>query len=99
MYPRGGILAKEALSGDCGWPVLKEAAPGLFDIALRQWVAPPRPAYPINRAEPPAKYSPCYRSVTWARTGGTFLKLIHPAELNGTEQFEAPMEQLNHPRL
>jgi len=43
------------------------------------------------------KNSLFYRSITGARTGATFMCLIHSAELNGVEPFEYLIELLKHP--
>ena len=43
------------------------------------------------------KNSLFYRTVTGARTGDTFISLIHTAELNGVEPFEYLIELLKHP--
>ena len=42
-------------------------------------------------------FSLFYQSATGARTGGTFMTLIHSAELNGVEPFEYLIELLKHP--
>ena len=43
------------------------------------------------------KNSLFYRSITGARTGDTFMSLIHSAELNGVEPFEFLVELLKQP--
>jgi len=51
----------------------------------------------LKRAIMHRKNSLFYRSVTGARTGDTFMSLIHSAELNGVEPFEYLIELLKHP--
>ena len=51
----------------------------------------------VKRAIMHRKNSLFYRSVTGARTGDTFMSLIHSAELNGVEPFEYLIELLKHP--
>jgi len=51
----------------------------------------------LKRAIMHRKNSLFYRSITGARTGDTFMSLIHSAELNGVEPFEYLIELLKHP--
>lgn len=51
----------------------------------------------VKRAIMHRKNSLFYRSATGARTGDTFMSLIHSAELNGVEPFEYLIEMLKHP--
>lgn len=51
----------------------------------------------LKRAIMHRKNSLFYRSITGARTGDTFMSLIHSAELNGVEPFEYLVELLKHP--
>ncbi len=51
----------------------------------------------VKRAIMHRKNSLFYRSLTGARTGDTFMSLIHSAELNGVEPFEYLIEMLKHP--
>ena len=51
----------------------------------------------VKRAIMHRKNSLFYRSLTGARTGDTFMSLIHSAELNGVEPFEYLIELLKHP--
>ena len=51
----------------------------------------------MKRAIMHRKNSLFYRSATGARTGDTFMSLIHSAELNGVEPFEYLIEMLKHP--
>jgi len=51
----------------------------------------------IKRAIMHRKNSLFYRTVTGARTGDTFMSLIHSAEMNGVEPFEYLIELLKHP--
>ena len=51
----------------------------------------------VKRAIMHRKNSLFYRSATGARTGDTFMSLIHSAELNGVEPFEYLIELLKHP--
>ena len=50
----------------------------------------------LKRAIMHRKNSLFYRSITGARTGDTFMSLIHSAELNGVEPFEYLIELLKH---
>ena len=50
----------------------------------------------IKRAIMHRKNSLFYRTVTGAKTGDTFMSLIHTAELNGVEPFEYLIELLKH---
>ena len=50
----------------------------------------------VKRAIMHRKNSLFYRSITGARTGDTFMSLIHSAELNGVEPFEYLIELLKH---
>jgi hypothetical protein len=50
----------------------------------------------VKRAIMHRKNSLFYRSATGARTGDTFMSLIHSAELNGVEPFEYLIELLKH---
>ena len=51
----------------------------------------------VKRAIMHRKNSLFYRSATGARTGDTFMSLIHSAELNGVEPFDYLIELLKHP--
>lgn len=51
----------------------------------------------LKRAIMHRKNSLFYRSIAGARTGDTFMSLIHSAELNGVEPFEYLIELLKHP--
>jgi hypothetical protein len=51
----------------------------------------------VKRAIMHRKNSLFYRTATGARTGDTFMSLIHSAELNGVEPFEYLIELLKHP--
>ena len=51
----------------------------------------------LKRAIMHRKNSLFYRSAAGARTGDTFMSLIHSAELNGVEPFDYLIELLKHP--